>query len=119
MTSRGEEQNWVNNQIELQARDIKTPEDAKGWYEKSKLDLNELIQKHKIPRALKEYTPSDSIDWRFSSQWQWEEFKKGTFWGAQYNDLSKARTPFSNWTELIGLIAHAVASTRAVVNAKL
>ena len=116
MTSRGEEQNWINNQIELTARDIQTPEDARAWHEKSKLNLTELIQKHKIPGNLKEYTPDSAIDNRFSSQWQWEEFKKGTFWGDQFKNLEQARSPYSNWTELISLIANTVASTRVMLH---
>ncbi len=114
-----EEANWLNNQIELQARDIQTPADVKAWYEKSQLELKKLIDKEKIPDGLVEMKPDTAIDWRFSSQWKWEEFKQKSFWGNKFDDVLAARTPFSNWTELIGLIANTVASSRAIMSASL
>ena len=109
--------NWVNNQIELRARNIKTPDDAMGWFNKSKLDLHELIKKHEIPTGLTEMTPSSAIEHLFSPEWEWAEFKTKTFWGAKFEDVEAAKNPYSNWTELIGLTANSVASSRHVLSA--
>ena len=108
--------NWVNNQIELHARNIQTPEDAEAWHNKSTLKLSELIEKHAIPRGLEQMTPNSAIDYRFSSLWKWQEFKKTTFWGAKFTSIEEARNPFTNWTELIGLVANTVASSRAIID---
>ena len=104
----------MNQQIELQARQIETPADAEAWHKKTCLDLSELIKKHRTPAGLTEMKPSSNIDHRFSDQWEWEEFKKKTFWGAKFTSLEEARNPFKNWSELIGIIANSVASARAV-----
>ena len=112
-----EDMQWLNKQIELPARDIQTPADVAGWYSKSKLDLKALIDRAKIPVGLKKYEVSSSIDGRFSSSRRWEEFKaRGHFWGNQLNDETVARTPYSNWNELIGLISNTVASSRAIAS---
>ena len=62
---------------------------------------------------------SSDIDHRFSSQWAWEEFKTRPFWGARFTDENAAREPFSNWAELIGLIANTVARSRAMLLCKM
>ena len=111
-----EEMNWVNNQIELKARDIQTPTDVLAWHQKSQLDLKRLIEKESVPVGLKEMTPSSDIDHRFQGNWKWAEFKTRTFWGAKFTDETAARDPFSNWTELIGLIANTVASNRDLIS---
>ena len=111
--------NWINNQIEAHARNIQTPADVVAWHNKSKLDLTELIERHRIPQGLVEMTPNPAIDWRFSSQWMWEEFKQKTFWGCKFYDIEAAKTPYSHWNELIGLIANTVASSRVVMNSKM
>ena len=109
-----EEMNWVNNQIELQARRIVTPADVDAWYRRSSLDLKRLIDEQKIPRGLVQMFPSSEIDHMFTSAWEWQEFKaKGSFWGDKFGDEESAREPFSCWTEVIGLIANTVASSRA------
>ena len=111
--------NWINEQIELQARNIQTPEDVSAWHKKSKVDLTELIEKHRIPQGLVEMTPNPAIDNRFSPMWNWEEFKQKTFWGSKFYDIEAAKTPYSHWNELIGLIANTVASSRVVMNSKM
>ena len=117
MNSHCEEMNWVNNQIELEARNINTPDDAAAWYKKTKLDLSALIQMHKIPIGLQEMMPSDAPDLsaRFSECWKWKEFKQKTFRGAKFTKVEVAREPFESWTELISLIANHVASSRAML----
>ena len=83
----------------------------------SKLDLKDLIDRQKIPGGLKEMVPNqrENIDYRFSSQWKWEEFKeKGCFHGNQFTNLHDAREPYDNFGELIGLVANMVASLKAV-----
>ena len=63
-------------------------------------------------------TPSSDIDYRFAGgQWLREEFKQqGASFGARFPDQHEARAPYSNWTELIGLIANTVASSRAMLD---
>ena len=111
--------NWINNQIEAHARNIQTPADVAAWHNKSKLDLTELIEKHRIPQGLVEMTPNPAIDNRFSPMWNWEEFKQKTFWGSKFFDIDSAKNPFTNWNELIGLIANTVASSRAVMQSRM
>jgi hypothetical protein len=114
-----EEMGWLNKQIELHARDIKTPEDVEAWHVKSTVKLHELLEKEKIPGGLAEMRPSSDIDHRFSSLWKWEEFKaRQKFYGAKYPSEATARQPYSNWTELIGLVANIIASSAAILNKK-
>ena len=109
----------MNNQIELQARQIETKADADAWHKKTCLDLSELIRKHKIPAGLKEMTPSADLDYKLCDRtWEWTEFKQKKFWGAFFDSVEAANNPFKNWPELIGLIANSVASARALSNAK-
>jgi hypothetical protein len=110
-----EETNWLNNQIELHARNIQTAEDAKDWHNKCKIELKNLIDRQKIPQGLQRMIPNETIKNRFSGKWKWEEFKeKCCFYGNQFAKLDEAREPYDNFNELIGLVANVLASPKAV-----
>lgn len=113
-----EDMRWINNQIELTARNIQTQEDADKWFKKSALDLKTLIERESVPKNLVRMTVDVSIEHRFSGKWQWTEFKeKGYFYGSKLKDIEAARAPFSNWNELIGIVANTVAASKAILKA--
>ena len=43
-----EDDRWLHNAVEIQARQIQTQQDLDAWYNKSKLDLSELTNRQKI-----------------------------------------------------------------------
>jgi hypothetical protein len=57
---------------------------------------------------------------RLSSQWAHEPImEKGYFTGAFLSAEDAKQPAYSNWNELIGLIANCVASARALVRARM
>ena len=110
----------MSKPAELTARSIQTPADVAAWHARSKANLKEMIEKERIPQGLIAMTPSAAIDDRFSSSWRWAEFKeRGVFYGSKFSDDVAAREPFTNWTELIGLLANTIASSRALLSKML
>ncbi|MFM7987645.1 MAG: hypothetical protein ACKPKO_50860, partial [Candidatus Fonsibacter sp.] len=99
----------------LQARDIQTPADVAAWYAKSKLYLKDLDRQGEDSGGLEQVrgqstaaSPPTGVGRSSRSA--------DTFWGNQLNDETVARSPYSNWNELIGLIANTVASSRAITS---
>ena len=106
---------WVNTQIELYARDVKTPEDIDSWYSKTKVELANLLNKQAIPAHFVQFKWDSSIENRFSANWGWEKFRdNGFFMGNRLPDTAAAREPFSNWNELIALIGNTIAASNAI-----
>ncbi len=44
-----EDEKWVNSQIEIAARDIKTEADLEAWYDRSLLDIAQLLEREALP----------------------------------------------------------------------
>ena len=110
-----QDEQWVNNMIEMTARDIKTAEDAQAWRSKSALDLHELIQRARIPKAFK------AIPWKpenehMLTKFKWQQIaERGFFYGDYLDTAVLSQGIYSNWSELINSCANHVAATRAVI----
>jgi hypothetical protein len=112
-----EEAGWLAKMVELHASQIKTEQDLEAWNNKAKRDLAQLITQQALPVFFTKHPWRQEVEWRMSNKWDWEPIKKqGYFTGAFLTAEQADQTPYSNWTELIGLIANAVASSRALVN---
>jgi len=107
---------WINKQIELHARQVKTPEDVESWNNGSNIALSKLLAERAIPYSFRRIPSDASIEHRFSSNWKYEVYKQqGFFWGSVLSEEAASLPPYSNWNELIGLFANPVAASRAIV----
>ena len=107
---------WLNKQIELHARQVKTPEDVESWNNGNKIALSKLLAERAIPDSFRRIPWDTSIENRFSSNWNYEVYKEqGFFWGSVLSETDANKPPYSNWNELTGLFANAVAPSRAIV----
>jgi hypothetical protein len=116
-----EEMGWLNNMIELEARQIETPQDVQDWFSKSKLNLHELIMQEQVPQSFERFAwgsgPWGNIE-HMLTKYEYEEIKERGYYYGAILDRSTAEGPlFSNWTEIIGLCANVVASTKAMLQA--
>ena len=110
-----QEEQWLNNMIELTARDIQSDADVEAWRNKSALDIHNLIQRERIPKAFK------AIPWKpknghMLTKFRWKQIaERGFFYGDYLAKKEALGDLYSNWSELINLVANHVASTRALV----
>ncbi len=111
-----EEKQWLNNMIELQARDIQTPSDLDAWYNRSKLDLHLLIEREQTPKQFQRFEWDSGLEFMMS-KYNFAPIKeRGFFYGAHLDRATAEGSLFSNWTELISLCANVVASTRVMLS---
>ena len=112
-----EEAGWLAKQVELIASKIETPQDVEHWNNKVKQDLHVLIGNQRIPSHFANHPWRDGIQWRLSGAWDYQPIKqRGYFVGAFLSKEEATKQPYSNWTELIGLIANCVAAARATLS---
>ena len=106
---------WVNNQIEITARNMKTEEDLDAWFNRTTCDLAKFLREQKIPLCFQRlpYTAG----WRMSAIWQFQEIQKiGYVMGAHLTDVDAARAPFEHWNEMIGIFGNHVAASRSIAS---
>ena len=113
-----EDDRWLNNMVELQARDIKTAEDVQSWVNRSALDLENLIKKEEI-RAESLWQPIAFDKSRhfasYGSDWDDSPMReRGHVLGAFLPPQEAAREPFSDWNGLIAILSNHVAASRAM-----
>ena len=107
---------WLNKQIELYARQVKTPEDVESWNKGNNIALSKLLVERAIPDTFQRFPWDASIEHRFSSNWKYEEIKQqGFFWGSVLSEETANMPPYSNSSELIALFGNTVAASRAIV----
>ena len=112
-----EEAGWVAKQVELMASRIETPLDVENWNNKVKQDLHVLINNQRIPSHFQRHPWRTDIENRLSSMWDYQPIKdRGYFVGTTLDPTEAKKEPFTNWTELIGLIANCVAASRATMS---
>ena len=107
--------NWINNQIEIHARDMKSDEDLEAWFNRSKCDLAKFIRKQKVPLCFEKLPVGSDAIWRCqqSGKWHYEDIAaRGYVMGSHFTSEDAAREPFSNFNELIGIFANHVAASR-------
>ena len=96
---------------------ISTPVDVENWNNKVKQDLHVLINNQRIPNHFQQHPWRTSIENRLSSMWDYQPIKdRGYFVGTFLDPTEAKKEPFTNWTELIGLIANCVAASRATMS---
>jgi hypothetical protein len=106
---------WINNQIEIHARDMKTPADLDGWLNRTKLDIKKLIKEQSVPGYFEKLPIGQDCIWRCeqSNKWNLAPIKeRGYVMGRKFTNLDAARTPYSNWNELIGIFASHLRASR-------
>jgi len=107
--------NWINNQIEIHARDMKSDEDLDAWFNRSKCDLAKFIREQKVPLCFEKLPVGYDAIWRCqqSGKWHYQDIAaKGYVMGSHFTSEEAAREPFSNFNELIGIFANHVAASR-------
>ena len=112
----------INNMVELYARDIKVPEDLdedlKKWFDKTKLDLEQLIERESIPQQFRHFEWDEDKECYIDPfVWDSDHQRLHGFWGAKLMDEIAVKEPYSNWKELIGLIANHVVASRTILSA--
>ena len=111
-----EDEKWLNNMIEVTARDIQDQSDLDAWYNGSKLNLSQLIDAQKIPLHFGHMVLGENALYRIDkNSWNLEHQQQFGFHGAQFKDVEAVQTPYSNWNELIGIVANHVAASRAML----
>ena len=112
-----EDERWLNNMIELEARKIESQADVDAWMNKSALDLNQLIkneelQAGKIWREMPYSTANHQA--HMTSDWdQSPMLERGYVLGSILSEEEASKTPFSDWNGLISVMANHVAACRA------
>ena len=110
-----DDEKWLNNMIELAARDIRDQADLDAWYNGSKLSLAQLIDAQKIPQHFEHMVMGQRALERIDANtWNLEHQKQFGFHGTQLRDVDAAQSPYSNWNELIAIVANHVAAQRAM-----
>jgi len=115
-----EDDRWLNNMVEVHARDIQTQEDVEAWMNRSALDLNALIQKEES-HASQVWQKLSYDNQRkkghiasFGSDFNDEPMMtKGYALGAFLPAEEASKPPFDDWKALIGILANHVAATKA------
>jgi hypothetical protein len=112
-----EDERWINNMVELEARQIASQADVDAWLNKSALDLNALIEAEEaasrdvwrqIPYTKERHIAS------LTSEWDESPMKEcGYVMGAFLSPVEAERPPFSDWNGLISVMANHVAASRA------
>jgi len=106
---------WINNQIEIHARDMKTEADLDGWLNRTKLDIKKLIQEQSVPGYFDKLPVGENCIWRCeeSGKWHLAPIKeRGYVMGRHFTDVEAARQPYNNWNELIGIFASHLRANR-------
>ena len=99
---------WINNQIEIHARNVKTQEDLDAWLNRTKLHIKKLVQEQSVPGYFEKLPLSQECIWRCeqSGKWHLAPIKeRGWVMGRHFTDVEAARQPYNNWNELIGIFA--------------
>ena len=108
---------WVNEQIEITARNMKTEEDLDAWHNRTTCDLAKFLREQKVPQCFQRLEFTKAAQYRMSKKWHFEEIQKiGYVMGAHLTDLEAARAPFENWNEMIGIMGNHVAACRSIVS---
>ena len=108
---------WINNQIEIHARQMETPADLDAWMNRSCLDIKKLIQEQSIPGHFVKLSVGQDAIWRCeqSNKWNMAPIKeRGYVMGRHFTDIESAREPYSNWNELIGIFASHLRASREI-----
>jgi hypothetical protein len=116
-----EDERWNNHPVENAARAISTEADLKKWYERSALDLSELLAREALPadevfRRIP-YDPSRHLYNVDDTVWNTEPMRRNGY--VLGNFLPKStlpREPFSDFNGLISIMANHCAAARAFVS---
>ncbi len=116
-----EAQGWLAKQVERNARLIRTEADVEAWHSRVRMELHTLISNQKLPTYFTNMGYDPSIENRFpETTWDCAPLKqRGHYAGALLSSQDAEKPPFTNWDELIGLIAGCVASSRAVMTSRM
>jgi hypothetical protein len=118
-----EDERWLNNMIELEARNIQSQEDVDAWVNRSALDLDKLIKAEemkasniwrKIPYSKANHTAY------FTSEWNDKPMlERGYVMGSILPAEDAAHDPFSDWNGLISIMANHIAASRVQLRTSL
>ena len=112
-----EDEKWINEQIEITARKIQSQADLKAWYDRSALDLNELLQREALPptEVFRDipYNPANHDAGAPEAQWDSTRQKRNGFVLGNFLPMStQPQTPFSDFNGLIAIMANHVKAAR-------
>jgi predicted RNA-binding Zn-ribbon protein involved in translation (DUF1610 family) len=108
---------WINNQIEIHARQMETPADLDAWMNRSCLNIKKLIQEQSIPGHFEKLSVGQNAIWRCEQSNKWNSApikERGYVMGRHFSDIESARAPYSNWNELIGIFASHLRASREI-----
>ena len=116
-----EDEKWINNQVEIAARAISTEADLNKWYERSALDLSNLLAREALPASEVfrriPYDPSKHEYKLDETAWNTEPMRRNGYVVGNFLPKSALpRDPFSDFNGLIAVMANHCAAARAFLS---
>jgi hypothetical protein len=111
-----EDDRFINQMIEVTARDIKSDGDLQKWFSKASSDVQEWLKKESICRSWEMfvYNPKQHTAHVDSRLWDDSRQKtRGFVMGSCLTDIESAQQPFTDFNGLISVFANHVAASRA------
>ncbi|WP_353239613.1 hypothetical protein [Limnohabitans sp.] len=116
-----EEVGWINRQAELKARQLEDEQGLAAFTDSTRADLSQLLRNVGVPGHFQKFDWDPKVEWRVdASVWRYQHLKeRGYFWGGKLDPKTvNLAEPYTNWNELITLIARVLVHGRAVAQAE-
>ena len=114
-----DDERFLNNQIELTARDIQTQEDFHQWWSRAYGDVKAWLAREGACRAWMKmpYNPAKHAAPVHRGAWDdSEQLKNGFVMRLRLTDVQAARQPFSDFNGLISVFANFVAASKVLAS---
>ena len=114
-----EDEAWLNQMIEVTARDMKTEDDVQKWWDKAVGDVEQWLAREGVCRAWTKmpYRPEQHRAFVNTNAYDaTRQVKNGYVMGLKLTDLDAARQPYTDFNGLISVFANFVAASKAFLS---
>ena len=113
------DEGWLNQMIEVTARNMQTEDDVQKWWDRTVGDVNQWLAREGVCRAWTKlsYRPEQHAALVNTNAYDaTRQMKNGFVMGLKLTDLDSARQPYTDFNGLISVFANFVAASKALVS---